>query len=96
MTYDERFALATHLYVRLRRHLNRVVDAVWMAQNEDYAQEILRLARVQGHPELVELADRYERLLTGAAPKVRAAPPPPMIVDDIERVVAKHYTGALR
>ena len=44
MTQAERFSLATHLYVRLRRSSGRVVDAIWMAQNDEYAREILSLA----------------------------------------------------
>lgn len=90
-TQEEKFAIATHFYVRLRRHLNRVVDAVWMAQNDDYAREILRLARGHGHEELRELADRYEALLKGAS-----SPPPAAAPVALERSVAEHYIGALR
>lgn len=95
MTYNERFALATHFYVSLRRHLNRVIDAVWMAENAEYAAEVLRLARGHGHAELEVLADRYEAL-SGGAPIKASAPPPPRPVEDVERLVARHYTGALR
>lgn len=92
-TPQERFALATHFYVKLRRYGNRVVDAVWMAQNEDYAREILRLARAHGHAELVELAERYEALLSGRSATAQAAAGAPATVD---RQVAEHYIGALR
>jgi len=95
MTYNERFALATHFYVSLRRHLNRVIDAVWMAENAEYAAEVLRLARGHGHPELQTLADRYEAL-GGSAPIKVAVPPPRPPAEDVERLVARHYTGALR
>lgn len=60
MTDNEALAIATRLYVRLRQHAGRVIDAVWMSQNADYAREILRLSRMQGDPELIRLADRFE------------------------------------
>lgn len=88
-TQQERFELATHFYVRMRRHLNRIVDAVWMSQSEEYAREILRLAGAHGHPELLELVERYEALIHPPPPKL----PPPVVV---ERPVADHYVGALR
>jgi len=41
---SEVFSLASQLYVRMRRCSGRVVDAIYMAQNEQYAQEILKIA----------------------------------------------------
>ena len=38
-------AIATHLYVRLRRDGGRVIDAIWMVHNREYATEVLRIAR---------------------------------------------------
>jgi hypothetical protein len=55
----ERFSLATHLYVRLRRSTGRVVDAIWMAQNDEYAREILRLAASDPDPETRKLVPRF-------------------------------------
>lgn len=92
---EERFALATHFYVRLKRHLNRVVDAVWMAANDDYAREILRIARSHGDPELGILADRFEALMKGAKARPPAAPIA-AVPAEVERSVAQHYIGALR
>jgi len=95
---EERFALATHFYVRLRRHLNRVVDAVWMAQNDDYAREIIRLARTHGDPELQILCDRFEALTKGGSSKIRVplSPAAGVSPSSIESRVAEHYIGALR
>jgi hypothetical protein len=67
MTSDEKFSVAAHLYVLLRRKSGRVIDTVWMAQNSDYAFEILRIARQQSDDDIARLADRFEALLSNAA-----------------------------
>lgn len=92
MTQAERFSLATHLYVRLRRSSGRVVDAVWMAQNDEYAQEILRLAAGDPDPETQNLVQRFQALLGG-----RGAPRKPVAKQaSVEPDVAAHYIGTLR
>jgi hypothetical protein len=63
MTSDDKFAAAAHLYVLLRRKSGRVIDTVWMAQNADYAREVIRVARAQSDAELARLADRFEALM---------------------------------
>ncbi len=73
MADSETLALASRLYVRLRQSAGRVIDAVWMTQNADYAREILRLARVNGDAELTRMADRLEALMA----ELLAPPPPP-------------------
>lgn len=62
----EFFSLATQLYVRLRRHTGRVIDTVYMAQNEQYAREILTLAATQVDAELSSLTARLNLLLASA------------------------------
>lgn len=64
---NELFTLATQLYVRLRRETGRVVDAVYMAQNDAYAHEIMHLAASVDDRELKNLAERLNRILNGAA-----------------------------
>lgn len=93
MTQPERFSLATHLYVRLRRSSGRVVDAVWMAQNDEYAHEILRLAAHDPDPDTQNLVQRFQVLLGG-----RPAPrkPAPTRQPAGEPDVAAHYIGTLR
>lgn len=59
----EFFSLASQLYVRLRRHTGRVIDTVYMAQNEQYAREILALAASQADAELSNLTTRLNLLL---------------------------------
>ncbi|RYZ18242.1 MAG: hypothetical protein EOP49_49900 [Sphingobacteriales bacterium] len=59
----EFFSLASQLYVRLRRHTGRVIDTVYMAQNEQYAREILTFAASQADAELSSLTTRLNLLL---------------------------------
>jgi hypothetical protein len=63
VTSDEKFAVAAHLYVLLRRKSGRVIDTVWMAQNNDYALEVLRIARALPDADIARLADRFEALI---------------------------------
>jgi hypothetical protein len=95
MTQAERFSLATHLYVRLRRSSGRVVDAVWMAQNDEYAHEILRLATNDPDPETQNLVQRFQVLL-GVRPAPRKPAPAPARQASVEPDVAQHYIGTLR
>jgi hypothetical protein len=67
MSENEKLSLATRLYVRLRLNKGRVVDVLWMLRNQDYAREILKIARSLHDNEAAELADRYEVLMTGTA-----------------------------
>lgn len=108
MSESEKLSIAAHLYVTLRRKLNRVIDVEWMLHNEAYAREIIRIGRQQGMEELAHYADRMEELIFG-----KASPPQPMpIVQDIMRepplameealeeddsaAVASRYIGTLR
>ena len=72
MTEAEKTGIAAHLYVTLRRSANRVIDVEWMSRNEEYAREVINLARQQGSEELKHYADRYEELTFG--PPTPAAP----------------------
>lgn len=64
MLPSEKLAIAAHLHVLLRRKTGRVTDTQWMADNLEYATEIVRFARrsakEDGHVELVEWADKLE------------------------------------
>jgi hypothetical protein len=65
MMASQKLAIAAHLHVLLRRRTGRVTDTEWMAENQEYALEIVRFARVKasedGHAELAEWADKLER-----------------------------------
>ena len=82
MLVSEKVAIAAHMHVLLRRKTGRVTDTEWMAENLDYAREVIRFARAkaleEGHTELAEWADKLEyAMLQPAAsarvPLVRAA-----------------------
>lgn len=74
MSDSERFALAARLYTALKRHTGRVIDVLWLLQNEIYAQEVIRLARL-ADAECVELANRLEASLRGFKPQPGAPVP---------------------
>ena len=95
MTQAERFSLATHLYVRLRRSSGRVVDAIWMAQNDEYAREILRLAATDPDAETQNLVQRFQALL-GNQPAPRRPAPAPAAARTTESDTSQHYIGTLR
>lgn len=62
----EFFSLASQLYVRLRRQQGRVIDSVYMTQNQDYAREILRLARINADADMNGLIKRIEAFVPAA------------------------------
>lgn len=82
MLASEKLAIAAHLHVLLRRKTGRVTDTQWMADNADYATEIVRFARQSaledGHVELVAWADKLEQAVLPAAaiPRARDSKPP--------------------
>lgn len=71
MLPSEKLAIAAHLHVLLRRRTGRVTDTEWMAQNAEYAAEIIRFARARARedqaPELAEWADKLEHAVLGIA-----------------------------
>lgn len=65
MTKSDKTAIAALLYVTMRRTANRVIDVEWLGKNEEYAREIIHLARQQGAADLSRYAERYEELAFG-------------------------------
>lgn len=96
MTESEKFAVAAHLYVLLRRKIGRAIDTVWMVQNNEYAREILRIARGQADADIARLADRFERLAFGAAPAPVATVNADDAVQRAEAAFNDKYKGSLR
>ena len=82
MRASEKIAIAAHLHVLLRRKTGRVTDTEWMANNRDYALEIVRFARQyaaeQGDADLTNLANKLADIMTpvSASPAPVAAPAP--------------------
>ncbi len=91
------FMIASQMYVRLRRVSSRVIDAVYMVENEAYAEEIIRLATLVNDIELHQLAGRAQQLITGgvavqqvtapAKPVLRQAPVAVMPVAAVRKAV---------
>lgn len=105
MSDPEVFAVATRLYVRLRRNAGPGVDVARLTSNRAYAREVLTLAQSLSDPEVLKLAARFEQLLFGAggappvASGVRSAPraaPAPEPEPDSEVQNAGRYVGHLR
>lgn len=80
MRASEKIAIAAHLHVLLRRKTGRVTDTEWMANNRDYALEIVRFARQyaaqQGDADLSNLANKLADIMApaSASPAPSAAP----------------------
>lgn len=68
MLESEKFAIAAHLHVLLRRTNGRVTDVEWMIRSPEYAHEVIRVARTEAHPDLHKLADKLEAVMQRAQP----------------------------
>ena len=102
MLVSQKLAIAAHLHVMLRRKTGRVTDTEWMAENLEYALEIVRFSRAKaledGHTELNEWADKLElavltdtparRPLAQTAMQLLKERPPPATPSD--------YVGGIR
>ena len=74
MLESEKFAIAAHLHVLLRRVNGRVTDVEWMLRSPEYAREVIRVARGEQHADLLKLADKLEAaVLAGERQAVRPA-----------------------
>ena len=75
MLVSQKLAIAAHLHVLLRRKTGRVTDTEWLADNLEYALEIIRFSRAKaledGHADLAEWADKLERALLEPSPGQR-------------------------
>ncbi|HVZ43864.1 MAG TPA: hypothetical protein VHA82_08645 [Ramlibacter sp.] len=95
MLVSEKVAIAAHLHVLLRRKTGRVTDTEWMAENVEYAQAVVRFARVRAvqdkEPDLAVWADKLERAVIEPhrpAPKSRA--------EDEQQAPERGYIGGIR
>lgn len=88
MSQNERIGIAAHLHVALRRKAGRVTDIDWMAVNDEYAREVLRIAKAKGMEDgdtaLLDLAYKFEAqlpppVIAGAPAPAPAAEPVPLV-----------------
>jgi hypothetical protein len=89
MLASEKIAIAAHLHVLLRRKTGRVTDTEWMVQNQEYASEIVRFARVKAmedaHPDLAEWTAKLERAMAEPPGKAPARPLAQVAVEAIRQ-----------
>ncbi|XZW51238.1 hypothetical protein ACT4VW_03220 [Acinetobacter baumannii] len=101
----EAFTLATQIYVRMRRVTGRVIDAMYVVQNRDYARYVIALALEAEDDELKRCVERL-MVLTDSIPvqsqkemkvSIQTSEESEITAEDIYRAqVSHHYIGALR
>lgn len=101
----EAFTLATQIYVRMRRVTGRVIDAMYVVQNQDYAKYVISLALEAEDDELKRCVERL-MVLTDSIPEqsqkemtvsIQTSEESEITAEDIYRAqVPHHYIGALR
>ncbi|MDV7599082.1 hypothetical protein R4609_15720 [Acinetobacter baumannii] len=102
----EAFTLATQIYVRMRRVTGRVIDAMYVVQNKDYAKHVIALALEAEDDELKRCVERL-MVLTNSIPEqsqkemttvsIQTSEESEITAEDIYRAqVPHHYIGALR
>ncbi|MCX3004986.1 hypothetical protein OFD44_07935 [Acinetobacter baumannii] len=101
----EAFTLATQIYVRMRRVTGRVIDAMYVVQNKDYAKYVIALALEAEDDELKRCVERL-MVLTNSIPEqsqkemtvsIQTSEESEITAEDIYRAqVPHHYIGALR
>ncbi len=107
MMNGDSFSIATLIYARLRRVSGRVIDALYLTENIDYAQHVIELCEVTGDVELFNLVGRLKKILDlenlaledvpERQVESELMPTSEPTEDDIYRSqVAHHYIGALR
>ncbi|SSU97459.1 Uncharacterised protein [Acinetobacter baumannii] len=99
------FTLATQIYVRMRRVTGRVIDAMYVVQNKDYAKYVIALALEAEDDELKRCVERL-MVLTDSIPEqsqkemtvsIQTSEESEITAEDIYRAqVPHHYIGALR
>ncbi|KXO86430.1 hypothetical protein AYK86_13935 [Acinetobacter venetianus] len=71
----EAFAIATQMYVRLRRVCGRVIDVMYLVNNKDYAKHIVDIALSTEDEEL-------EKQVTRLRPLIDLYPEPAVVIEE--------------
>ncbi|AMX18773.1 hypothetical protein SOI71_12315 [Acinetobacter pittii] len=99
------FSVATQIYVRMRRVTGRVIDAMYVVQNKDYAKYVIALALETEDDELKRCVERLKSLVETISELsqkekitvVKDDEDSEISAEDIYRAqVPHHYIGALR
>ncbi|WP_425918625.1 hypothetical protein [Acinetobacter sp. TSRC1-2] len=105
MTNSESFSIATLIYARLRRVTGRVIDVMYLVQNQTYAKYVIDLAFSANDSELQRQAERLRSLMVfDAEPnkievkeEIAEIYETEVTEEEIYRAqVSHHYIGALR
>lgn len=105
ITNADAFSVATQIYVRMRRVTGRVIDAMYVIQNKDYAKYVITVALETEDDELKRCVERL-RALVDTLPEpsqketlavAKTDEDSEITAEDIYRAqVPHHYIGALR
>lgn len=102
------FSLASLMYTRLRRTSSRVIDVMYLTENQDYAKYVIQLVQQTKDQALIELAERLTQLLKLESQHPMQDTPPldqqeseiyhhePSPEEIYKAQVSHHYIGALR
>lgn len=105
ITNVDAFSVATQIYVRMRRVTGRVIDAMYVIQNKDYAKYVITVALETEDDELKRCVERLRSLVDTlpepsqkeTLPVARTDEDSEITAEDIYRAqVPHHYIGALR
>lgn len=105
ITNADAFSVATQIYVRMRRVTGRVIDAMYVIQNKDYAKYVITVALETEDDELKRCVERLRALVDAlpepsqkeTLPVAKTDEEPEITAEDIYRAqVPHHYIGALR
>ncbi|WP_192455770.1 hypothetical protein [Acinetobacter oleivorans] len=105
ITNADAFSVATQIYVRMRRVTGRVIDAMYVIQNKDYAKYVITVALETEDDELKRCVERLRSLVDTlpepsqkeTLPVARTDEDSEITAEDIYRAqVPHHYIGALR
>ncbi|MEB7642856.1 hypothetical protein [Acinetobacter pittii] len=99
------FSVATQIYVRMRRVTGRVIDALYVVQNKDYAKYVIGLAIESDDDELKRCVERLKSLVD-TIPELSQKEKITVVNDDEDSEISAediyraqvphHYIGALR
>lgn len=91
----EAFAIATQMYVRLRRVCGRVIDVMYLVNNKDYARYIVGIAAATQDSELERYVARLSSLIAlYPEPSVIAIEPKVTVELEKEEVLETYCTEA--
>jgi hypothetical protein len=105
---NDTFSIATLIYARLRRVSGRLIDAIYLAENKQYALYVITLAEATQDPELLKLSQRLskhlglEQNLSLENTQIELVPKEELLAveptqEDIERAQGRNrYIGSLR